>query len=91
MSLMFNFFKKDKVIDADQKFLDVWKAINRLENSNLDIKNSLEKLEIKALESRKLYHKKLSQLYGKETEEEKPKDLYSSVLLPEDGNIKRDQ
>lgn len=50
-------------------------------------KNEFEKLEIKALESRKIYGKKLKQLVEREEESSKEgeKDIYSGVLLPDNG------
>jgi uncharacterized protein YtpQ (UPF0354 family) len=44
-------------------------------------KDEFEKLEIKALESRKIYGKKLKQILDKE-ENNEPKDIYNGVLLP---------
>lgn len=48
-----------------------------------DLEDRMDKLEIKALESRKQYKKKLNQLYGdKEEGDKKEEGLNSSVLLP---------
>ena len=45
------------------------------------IKEDIEKLEIKALESRKIYHKKLKQEFGDDAKDEKSNS--NPVLLPE--------
>ena len=76
------FFKKteqneevqERLSKFSRQFLDLKAELD-------DLKNKLDKLEISALESRKIYKKKLQQAFG---DEEKSNDgLGNSVLLPE--------
>ncbi len=81
---MFNIFKCKTAITENQKLNELIFEVNKLKIELKDIQNAIEKLEIKALESRKLYHKKLNELYGdKETSGGKEEDIYSKVFLPE--------
>lgn len=67
-----------------KKVNDALFEINLIKIQIKDIQNSMDKLEIKALESRKLYHKKLKELYGDEEKSGgKEEDIYSKVFLPE--------
>jgi len=53
-------------------------------------KNEFEKLEIKALESRKVYGKKLKQLVDREEDQEmeETKGINNPVILPYNGSFK---
>jgi len=81
---MFLSWFKSESITEKQRLNDALFEINKIKIELKDIQNNIEKLEIKALESRKLYHKKLKELYGeKELSGEKEEDIYSKVFLPE--------
>lgn len=77
---MFNLFKKTE----NQKINELSYDVSRLKIELKDIRDAIEKLEIKALEVKKLYHKKLNDLYGQE--DKKGKDIYNGVLLSDNGN-----
>ena len=79
--MVFNWFRKQDNHRISELVFDM----NKLKVELKDIQEQIQKLEIKALESRKLYHKKLNELYGDSAEKEK--DIYNGVLLPEDGPI----
>lgn len=65
--------KAQKRLDeAEKKLLDIVKDLNQMNDR-------IVKCEIISLEGRKLYHKKLMDLYGKETKEAQ-KDIYNGVL-----------
>jgi hypothetical protein len=55
-----------------------------------DMRNDLEKMEIKVLESRKVYQRKLKNLVGdeEETEMEETKGINNPVILPYNGSFK---
>ncbi len=53
-----------------------------------DMRNELEKMDIKVLESRKVYQRKLKNLVGDE-EEEQSQNINSPVLLPDNGFNRR--
>lgn len=56
-----------------------------LEGEVKNIKDNLQKLEIKALESRRVYHKKLQNLFGDE-EKKSESNLKPSVFLSPNGD-----
>lgn len=66
--------------------LRLTEKVTILESEIKNIKDSLEKLEIKALESRKVYHKKLQNLFGDE-EKKSESNLKPSVFLSPNGDI----
>jgi hypothetical protein len=76
---MFNFFK------ISARVCDLEKAFDQLKQEFKMYKDDFEKLEIKALESRKIYGKKLKQFVEREEEsgKEEDKETLHSVLLPE--------
>jgi hypothetical protein len=87
--MFLNWFKSENITEK-QRLNDALFEINKIKTELKDIQNTIEKLEIKALESRKLYHKKLKEIYGEEEPSgEKEKDIYKGVFLPDDGIIKR--
>lgn len=59
-------------------------TVRLLSRSLDDLKDTVEKLEIKALESRKIYGKKLKQL-AREEEESETQGINNPVILPYHG------
>ena len=82
------FARKDPPISEAFKdiVLRLTEKVTILESEIKNIKDSLEKLEIKALESRKVYHKKLQNLFGDE-EKKSESNLKPSVFLSPNGDI----
>lgn len=74
---MFFNLKDDKaqkrLDEIEIKFKDLVKQLN-------DMGERIVKCEITSLEGRKLYHKKLMDLYGKEIDKGEGKDIYNGVL-----------
>lgn len=79
---MLGIFKASK--EFKDLLLSLETEVGKIKKDLIDIKEALEKVEIKSLENRKLYHKKLKELYDKE--EGETKDIYNGVLLKESGN-----
>ena len=72
---MFNFFKlSSRVEDLENAFAQLKKEMNVY-------KDDFEKLEIKALESRKIYGKKLKQFVEREEESSKEEEKASNSPL----------
>lgn len=76
----FSFFKEKT--SPERKILELQDSVDQLGRIIKDIKNDIDKLEIKALESRKIYKKKLNQAFGDDEKDENI-DSRTSVLLPE--------
>jgi hypothetical protein len=74
---MFRLFKISSRVE------DLEKAFIQLQHEFKFYKDEFEKLEIKALESRKIYGKKLKQFVEKVEEQDEPKDIYNGMLLKE--------
>lgn len=68
-------------------FCNCKEEVASLKRQIKEINETLTTLEIKALETKRAYAKKLKML-DKDSGEE-TKDLYSSVILPYDGSIKQ--
>ena len=85
---MFNLFnnetKKENLVLREALF-----DINKLKIDIKDLQNQIDKLEIKALESRKLYYKKLKSIYGDNeiADTDKEKDIYSTMFLKDNGSL----
>lgn len=58
-----------------------------IEREVKDLREQIEKLEIKALESRKIYHKKLKNMFGEEKEESETNKNPSVFLSPNGSPI----
>jgi hypothetical protein len=70
-----------KLFRISARVEDLEKAFNQLQQEFKIYKNDFEKLEIKALESRKIYHKKLKQFVERnEKEEESSKEEEKGVV-----------
>jgi hypothetical protein len=67
-------------------FCNCKEDVESLKRQIKEINEVLTTLEIKALETKRQYAKKLKML-DHETPTEETKDLYSSVLLKDNGNI----
>lgn len=82
--------KKEEEPSTQKKLLEYSDAIAELRREIKDIKDNLEKMEIKVLESRKVYQRKLKNLVGdKEDEEmEEQKSINNPVILPYNGSFK---
>jgi hypothetical protein len=80
---MLNFFRISSRVD------ELEKAFAQLKQEMNFYKDDFEKLEIKALESRKIYGKKLKQLVEKE-EKPESKGIYNGVFLTGDEHIQQD-
>ena len=74
------FFKKKSNIDL----INIISRLDSLEKKLKEQQELIEKVEIKALESQKVYRRKLKNLVGEE--EEKDKDLNKSIFLSPNGN-----
>jgi hypothetical protein len=91
---MISFFKKNVNTEEknlqQRKLLEFSDAIAELKRDMKEIKDSLEKMEIKVLESRKVYQRKLKNLVGDEQEEEmqEAKSINNPVILPYNGFVK---
>lgn len=72
------------------KLLEFSDAIAELRRDLKDIRDNLEKMEIKVLESRKVYQRKLKNLVGDEDKEEmeEQKSINNPVILPYNGSFK---
>lgn len=86
--------KQEDAPNYSKKLIEIEDALALHSRELKELRESLEKLEIKALESRKVYHKKLKNLLeeeesSKEEEEGEAKGINNTVLLPENGIIKR--
>lgn len=75
---------------VQKKLLEFSDEIVQLKRDMRDIRDGLEKLEIKALESRKIYGKKLKQMFGDEEkqEDDETKSINNPVILPYNGSFK---
>jgi MoxR-like ATPase len=62
-----NLFAEERI---NKKLLSILDDMERIKRDLKEIRNDLDSLEIKALESRKIYKKKLSKLVGDEEKEE---------------------
>ena len=78
---MFNLFKRNTEETIQRKLLGLSDEIAQLSREVKQIKHDLESLEIKALESRKIYKKKLEKL----TDDDEKNDIspFNPVILPE--------
>lgn len=83
LSLNKMFFKK-KPIDAE-KLVYLEHEVETLKLKFKFLQDKFEDLEIKALESRKIYHKKLKQEFGEEEKKESENNIKQSVLLGPNG------
>ena len=86
------FFKKKEPEEPSiqRKLIEFSDEIAALKRDMKDIRDSLEKMEIKVLESRKVYQRKLKNLVGDEETEEmsETKGINNPVILPYNGSFK---
>ena len=80
------FWKKSQDISEDchKKLSEFGETMHKVVRDIEDIRDKLDKLEIKALESRKTYHTKLKKLFGEE-ERESETNKNPSVFLNPNG------
>lgn len=74
-----------------RKLAEFSDALADLTRQMKEVRNDLEKMEIKVLESRKVYQRKLKNLVGEEEEsskEEEEKSINTGVILPYNGSFK---
>jgi len=80
------FFKKTAENAQNTSLSTLHLKVLELSQEIKGLKEQVEKLEIKALESRKLYHKKLKDLYSDE-DVKSESNIKPSILLSPDGNF----
>lgn len=79
--------KQEEGTNYSKKLIDIEDKLSELSRRLKDLEDNYEKLEIKALESRKIYSKKLKNLVGDEekSELEEAKSINNPVILPFNG------
>lgn len=80
------FWRKNKEDPNQKKLIDLGIEFVKIQAEMKEIRDNLEKLEIKALESRKVYHQKLKKLYGEE-EQKTENSIKESILLSPNGDF----
>jgi hypothetical protein len=86
------FWNKKQVEEPtyQRKLADINDQLADLTRQMKQIRDDLEKMEIKVLESRKVYQRKLKNLVGdeEETQMEESKGINNPVILPYNGSFK---
>lgn len=79
--------KQPEEPSMQRKLIEFSDEIAALKREMKDIRDGLEKMEIKVLESRKVYQRKLKNLVGDEEDQEmdQSKGINNPVILPYDG------
>ena len=83
--------KQDEGINYAKKLIEIEQKQGEFSILLKELRNDLDKLEIKALESRKIYHKKLKNLLGEEESSKEEEDMQQAksinnpVILPYNG------
>ena len=88
--MMFWNKKQPEEPSMQRKLIEFSDEIAALKRDMRDIRDNLEKMEIKVLESRKVYQRKLKNLVGDEEESqmEETKGINNPVILPYNGSFK---
>ena len=86
------FWNKKQVEEPNfqRKLADFSDQLADLTRQMKQVRDDLEKMEIKVLESRKVYQRKLKNLVGdeEETQMEETKGINNPVILPYNGSFK---
>ena len=88
--MMFWNKKQPEEQSYQRKLAEVNDQLADLTRQMKQIRDDLEKMEIKVLESRKVYQRKLKNLVGdeEETQMEETKGINNPVILPYNGSFK---
>lgn len=83
--MIVNLFRKKIPDDTEKKKIENFIDLSIIQRKIEDLSDRMEKLEIKALESRKIYYKKLKNLYGDEEKKEEENNIKTNVFLSPNG------